>query len=111
MDIRKLLWLLGKIFIGVLLILVFFVPFYWMIITSVKSLGQVLEFPPPFWVADPQWQNFAKAFTAIPFLKYTLNSIIVTVGILACQMVTVIPAAYAFAKYSFAGKKFFFGLT
>lgn len=97
--------------IGLLLILVFFVPFYWMILTSIKSSGEILKFPPSFWVKDPQWINFSTAFHSIPFLQFTLNSVIVTAGVLACQFVTVIPAAYAYARYQFRGKKLLFGLT
>ena len=100
-----------KLLVSALLILVFVVPFYWMIVTSIKSLGEVLQFPPALWPKIPQWQNFQRAVTAIPFVKYTINSIIVTIGILACQILTVIPAAYAFARYDFRGRKLFFGLT
>ena len=100
-----------RLIITILLILIFLMPFYWMIVTSIKSLGEVLKFPPSLWPESPQWQNFTKAVTSIPFLKYTLNSVIVTLGILLCQLLTVIPAAYAFARYRFKGKTFFFGLT
>ncbi len=111
MTIHKITVATSRLIIGILLLLVFFVPFYWMLLTSLKSMGEVLRFPPSFWVGQPQWQNFAKAFTAIPFLKYTLNSVIVTAGILACQLITVIPAAYAYARYRFKGKNFLFGLS
>lgn len=111
MRIQKALKTVLKIVVNILLILVFFVPFYWAVITSFKSIGQVLQFPPAFIVWHPQWANFTRAFTAIPFLKYTINSCIVTASILACQFITVIPASYAFACYRFRGKNFLFGLT
>ena len=59
---------------------------------------------------EPQWVNFVKAVKAIPFANYLKNSIIVTGGILLLQMVTVIPAAYAFARYELLGKKLGFGM-
>ena len=43
---------------NVVLILVFFIPFYWMAITSIKTLGETLAFPPKFLVTNPQWENF-----------------------------------------------------
>lgn len=92
------------------LFIIFFIPFYWMALTSLKTLGETLAFPPKFWVSNPQWQNFARALNAIPFLDYLKNSIVVTGGILLCQMVTIVPAAYAFARYDFPGKKLSFGL-
>ena len=95
---------------NIILIVVFFFPFYWMALTSIKTLGQTLQFPPSFFVKDPQWINFVKAVKAIPFVNYLKNSFIVTGGILVLQMVTVIPAAYAFARYKFLGKKLSFGM-
>lgn len=95
---------------NIILFLIFFVPFYWMVLTSVKTLGETLAFPPKFWVSNPQWENFITAFNAIPFLDYLKNSLIVTIGTLVIQMVTVVPAAYAFARYDFVGKGISFGL-
>lgn len=95
---------------NVILLILFFVPFYWMALTSIKTLGQTLQFPPSFFVLEPQWINFVKAVKAIPFASYLKNSIIVTGGILLLQMITVIPAAYAFARYEFLGKKLGFGM-
>ena len=96
--------------INIILLVLFFVPFYWMALTSIKTLGQTLQFPPSFFVLEPQWINFTKAVKAIPFFQYLKNSIIVTLGILVLQMITVIPAAYAFARYEFRGKKLGFGM-
>lgn len=96
---------------NLIIILLFFTPFYWMILTSVKSLGQTLQNPPVFWVSNPQWQNFLHAFSAIPFFQMFKNSVIVTLCILICQFITVIPAAYAFARFRFKGSKLLFGIT
>lgn len=96
---------------NVVLILVFFIPFYWMAITSIKTLGETLAFPPKFWVTNPQWENFQTALESIKFLDALKNSIIVTIGILVFQVVTIVPAAYAFARYEFVGKKLSFGIV
>lgn len=100
-----------RIIISILLILVFFIPFYWMLLTSIKTLGETLKFPPKFLVMKPQWINFKLAFEAIPFWKYIKNSLIVTFGTLLFQFITIIPAAYAFARYEFKLKKISFGLV
>lgn len=97
--------------INILLILIFFMPFYWMLITSFKTLGQTLKIPPAFLIRDPQWKNYVTAYQAIPFLNMLKNSIIVSISIMFCQCITVIPAAYAFARYRFKGSDFLFGLT
>lgn len=101
----------GKLLLDVTIVLIFFTPFFWMALTSIKTLGDTLKMPPSFWVSSPQWENFVTAFNAIPFLSMLKNSIIVAGGILLCQCLTVIPAAYAFARFRFRGDKFLFGLT
>lgn len=97
--------------LNIFLIILFFTPFYWMILTAIKTLGATLQMPPTFFVANPQWGNFVQAFQAIPFMKYLANSIIITLSVLAAQMLTVIPAAYAYARYQFPGRSIFFGIT
>ncbi len=100
-----------RTFVNLLLLAVFFIPFYWMALTSIKTLGQTLKMPPLFWVSDPQWENFAKAYNAIPFLHFLKNSVIVALATLLCQALTVIPAAYAYARFRFRGSGLLFGLT
>ncbi|OCN03228.1 sugar ABC transporter permease [Clostridium sp. W14A] len=108
---RNVLRRAGRGLAGLILVLIFFAPFYWMVLTSLKTLGQTLKMPPDFWVSDPQWRNFSEVMRRIPFFSMMKNSIIVTIGILVCQCLTVIPAAYAFARFQFRGSSFLFGLT
>ena len=96
---------------NIVIALIFFIPFYWMVITSLKTLGQTLATPPTFWVSDPQWQNYPEVFTKVDVWGELKNSLIVTAGTLVCQCITVIPAAYAFARYEFKGSKILFGIT
>jgi len=95
----------------VLLICIFALPFVWMISTSFKTLGETMTFPPKWIPNQLLWENFSKAWNSGPFLKYLVNSTIVSVGILVLQFATIIPAAYAFARYRFKGSNFFFGVT
>jgi len=90
-------------------IAVFVFPFLWMIATSLQSFRETLSFPPVFLPAVPQWSNYAEAMSAGPFLTYARNSVVVTLSILLLQFSVMIPAAYAFAKYRFAGKNLMFG--
>ena len=96
---------------NLMLLLIFFIPFYWMALTAVKTLGQTLQSPPVFWVTEPQFKNFVTAFQSIRFLHYFKNSVITTLGVLAAQLLTVVPAAYAFARYEFLGKGILFGIV
>lgn len=93
------------------LVLLFAFPFLWMISSSLKTLGETMQFPPSLLPSTPQWQNYVSAWTSNPFGKYLVSSIVVTAAVLALQACTVVPAAYAFSQYDFRGKKVLFGVT
>lgn len=97
--------------VNALLVLVFFFPFLWMVTSSLKTLGETMSFPPSLFPASPQWQNYNQAWNSIPFGKYIINSLVVTLAVLVMQLITVVPAAYAFSQYKFWGKGVLFGIT
>lgn len=91
--------------------LVFVFPFAWMATTALKSLQETLLFP-PIWIPEQfHWENFSEAWKSGPFPTYLRNSVTVAVSILLLQLVTIIPAAYAFARFRFPGKRALFGLV
>ncbi len=91
-------------------ILVLF-PFYWMLLTSVKSYGSYnAEYIPKFFTLSPTFQNYADAFTAVPLGQYFLNTLIFTVITTAVMLIVIIPAAFAFARLNFRGKNALFTL-
>ena len=55
--------------------------------------------------------NFSRAWAAAPFARYFLNTAVLVTMILACQLVLSTLAAYAFARFEFAGKKLLFSLV
>lgn len=97
--------------VNALLVLVFFFPFLWMVTSSLKTLGETMSFPPSLFPASPQWQNYNQAWNSIPFGKYIINSLVVMLTVLVMQLITVVPAAYAFSQYKFWGKGVLFGIT
>ena len=85
--------------------LVVLFPFYWMILTSIKSYASYNgEYIPKFFTLSPTIQNYVDAFSAVPLAKYFLNTIIFTVVTTALMLVVVVPAAFAFARLNFRGK-------
>lgn len=96
------------IFLGVWAIIVLF-PFYWMILTSLKSYGTYNgEYIPKFFVSNPTLENYTQAFTAVPLARYFLNTLIFTLVTTALMLIVVVLAAYAFARLDFRGKNFTF---
>ena len=86
-------------------------PFYWMLLSSVKSYGAYnSEYVPQFFTLSPTLENYAKAFTEVPLAKYFLNTVIFTLATTAIMLAVIIPAAFAFARLNFKGKNLVFTL-
>lgn len=84
-------------------------PFYWMILTSVKSYSSYnAERIPAFFTASPTLQNYADAFTAVPLARYLANTVLFTVATTAIMIVVITLSAYAFARLDFRGRNFLF---
>jgi multiple sugar transport system permease protein len=90
---------------------VFLFPMLWMISTSLKPIDQTMAFPPK-WLPEPfQWRNYVDAVNYIPFLQYTINTLMVSgfgiIGAVASNALV----AYSFARLSWPGRDWLFGLT
>lgn len=86
-------------------------PFYWMILTSVKSYGSYnAEHVPAFFTLSPTLQNYRDAFTTVPLVGYLLNTLIFALATTAIMVVVSTLAAYAFARLDFRGKNLVFTL-
>ena len=86
-------------------------PFYWMVLTSVKSYSAYsAERIPAFFTLSPTLQNYHDAFTAVPLGRYFLNTLVFTVATTAIMLVVITLAAFAFARLNFRGKHLAFTL-
>ena len=96
------------LFLTIWALLVLF-PFYWMILTSVKSYGAYnAEYVPTFFTLSPTLANYREVFTAVPLGQYLLNTLIFTVITTASMLVVTVLAAYAFARIEFSGRDLLF---
>ncbi|WP_300367612.1 carbohydrate ABC transporter permease [uncultured Subdoligranulum sp.] len=86
-------------------------PFYWMVLTSLKSYGAYnSEHTPVFFTLEPTLENYRQAFTAVPLGGYLLNTLIFSLITTAAMVAVSTLAAYAFARLKFPGKNLVFGL-
>ena len=107
---KRVLRILTYILLSFWGILVLF-PFYWMVLSSVKSYGAYnSEFIPQLFTLSPTLQNYVDAFTAVPLGDYFLNTIIFTLATTAVMLVVTVLAAFAFARLNFRGKDLVFTL-
>lgn len=98
------------ILLGIWAIMVLF-PFYWMILTSVKSYSAYnSEYIPTFFTLSPTIQNYIDAFTSVPLAKYLANTAFFAIATTAIMLAVTILAAFAFARLEFKGKNIAFTL-
>ncbi|MDO4296355.1 MAG: carbohydrate ABC transporter permease [bacterium] len=84
-------------------------PFYWMILTSVKSYGSYnAEHVPALFTRNPTLENYREAFTAVPLGGYLANTVVFAVATTAIMVLVITLAAYAFARLQFRGKNLVF---
>ncbi len=84
-------------------------PFYWMVLTSVKSYSAYnSEYIPKFFTLSPTLQNYVDAFTAVPLGRYFTNTLVFTLITTLLMLAVITLAAFAFARLEFKGKRLAF---
>ena len=96
-------------FLVFMAILVIF-PFYWMIITSLKTGNEIRQLEQTFWPQIIRWQNYSDAITRLDFGTLLTNTLIVGIFSTLGTLFTTIFAAFAFARLEFKGRDFMFAL-
>lgn len=92
----------------ILAVILFFGPFLWMLLTSFKSSGEALAFPPTFLPTHWHFENYADVFSVAPFGRYFLVSTIVAVATTVGQVLTSLGAGFAFSRLKFPGRNIIF---
>ena len=86
-------------------------PFYWMLLTSLKSYSSYnSEYIPSFFTLSPTLRNYLDAFTTVSLGRYFLNTLVFTVVTTVLMLVVITLAAFAFARLEFRGKNLVFTL-
>ena len=85
-------------------LLIFLTPFVWMLATALKPAAEVFATPPKLFGSELRFQNFSEAWNYVPFGRYMLNGLFVSVMGTLVVCLTSIFAAYAFARLSFKGR-------
>ena len=106
---------IGKVFVYIgiyafliLMALIVLFPFYWMIISSLKSLDEYRLSTPTFWPRVLLLSNYADAFTTASLGRLFVNTMIVGVVSTLLSLVITILTAFAFARLEFKGKELLF---
>ena len=95
----------------IFMIIIFLFPFIWMISTSLKTTQEAIQIPPSIIPSKIVIENYLKAWSSGPFLRYLGNSLFITLSVLVIQFIVMVPAAYAFSKIKFKGSNILFGIV
>lgn len=91
------------IIIGFLALLMIF-PFYWRIITSLKSNSEVIQSKQTFYPTIIRWSNYVYALDKFDFSKYLINTVVVAIFSTLGTLITTVLGAFAFARLNFKGR-------
>ena len=100
---------LTYIFLFALAVIMVF-PFYWMLISSVKTIDEYYLTVPTFWPQNFQFSNYIDAWTKADFGRYMINTVLVGVTSTLVSLFITILAAFAFAKLKFKGREVLFSI-
>lgn len=90
--------------------LFFAVPLLWTASSSLQTWQELRSYIPHFIPANPQWNNYVQVFTLVPFARWMLNSFTIVLINIPGTILTATLTAYAFARFDFTGKNFWFVL-
>ena len=107
-KISKALSLAGVYLFLLIMVAIVLFPFYWMIISSLKSLAEYRLSPPTFWPTQVLISNYADAFTTASLGVLFKNTMIVGIVSTLLSLVITIFTAFAFARLEFKGKELLF---
>lgn len=94
-----------------LLSLIFFLPFFWTIMSSLKQIQELNTYPPTFFPAVPQWRNYMRVLTSVPFLHWTWNTVFIVGMSTVGTLITASMVAYSFARFRYRGREIIFLIT
>lgn len=86
----------------------FLIPFAWLISSSLKPNDQVFALPQVWIPHPPEWGNYAKALTSLPFGRYAINTLLFSVAVTVGNVLSSAVVAYGFARFRFRGRNVLF---
>ncbi len=86
-------------------------PLIWVVSTSLRTPAESFNVPPKWIPVDMDFNNYAQVFEEIPFAQQIANSFVITLSVVAGQLITASLAGYAFARLRFPGRNMLFWIV
>ncbi len=87
---------------------IYLFPFFWMLLSSVKTESEVVRFPIVFFPSRITLENYRSIFTEFSFVRYLFNSVFLTSTVTLANLFTASLVGYVLAKFHFRAKNFIF---
>jgi multiple sugar transport system permease protein len=88
----------------ILVCALFILPFYWMVVTALKTREDLMTYPPVLWPSEFVWSNFRDAVEYIPFFQYLTNTSIITALTIIGSVISNPIIAYGFSRIDWPGR-------
>lgn len=99
------------LFLIVLIFAILFVaPFLWTAFSSLKSYGEIYSYPPKLLPSRPVWENYKIIFTEVPFLRFIMNTLIISISTVLGATLSSALVGYSFSRFRWPGRDVFFML-
>jgi ABC-type glycerol-3-phosphate transport system permease component len=86
----------------------FLIPLAWLVSSALKPSSEIFSYPQVWFPHPIEWDNFAKALTALPFLRFALNTFVIASLVTIGNVFSSAIVAYGFARFKFPGKNVLF---
>lgn len=94
--------------VAVVVALLFCLPFFWTVASSLKSQAELYTYPPTIWPQEFHWENYGLVFSLAPFGQFILNTVFVTACAMIGQVLSASAVAYGFSRFRFPGRNALF---
>ena len=89
----------------------FMFPFFWTLMSSLKTPQEMATFPPTWVPSVPQWNNYTTVLTTVPFMLWAYNSLFIVILSSAGTVLSASVVAYSFARFNYRGREIIFMIT
>ncbi|AEE97212.1 carbohydrate ABC transporter permease [Mahella australiensis] len=91
--------------------IILLMPLWWMVSTSLKSMDEIMQYPPTFYPHEVHWENYIEAWHTAPFTRYTLNTLLICAFSVTGSVLSNSFVGYGFAKIHFRGRETFMSVV
>lgn len=97
--------------VATLMSLLFMIPFFWTIFSSLKAAGELSTYPPTFFPKTLHFENYARVFEWVPYGQWMLNTIWISTTATLGAVLSSSLVGFSFARFRFPGRDAFFMVT